>query len=367
MTTQSFHSPLYWPELPSELVDGHNQNSRSLDAVGEKAGMVYVAYEDMTIRNVGLRLASQNGTSPHSIEVRIETVGTDGFPSGTLWNDPTDTTKVSVTIDHAADDNVVKITSDFTADAVISRGDQFAVVSEVLTLGGGTPSVGFSRYQDVGLEQIRGTYSMEDLGSGWVQGNGAKPWIWFLKTSTGGFPYLPDTYFHFSPKSTAVTSTGSVRRLGVKFSLPVPVTVRSAIVHGDFDGDGDVVLYDSNGTTELASASLDASQRVHAVTGGRSRVVFDSDVTLSANTDYRLTFNASTTTSSSLYYLDADDATYLESTPGGTDWILTTHNGTSWTDDDTGYVTCQLGLVGFDDATGGGGASGVRNPFRGPI
>jgi hypothetical protein len=85
MALQSIAGDLNWPGGAVTYFAGAPSLGAldTFDAAGEYGAMILQAQEDMTISHVGFRTAGATG-SP-TADVRIETLASTGFPSGTLW------------------------------------------------------------------------------------------------------------------------------------------------------------------------------------------------------------------------------------------------------------------------------------------
>lgn len=329
-------------------------NSTTMDAVNEKLAMVYVASEDFTIDQVGCLLSGCSGTgNPHTLDARVETVNTStGLPTGTLWATNTNGT---ISIDPNSDDNTWKWVS-ITADATMSQGDLFAVVMNCTALAvGGTPNIGIQKNTESGHDPYSSFISLTDQGGGYAETVGERPHTFGLKNGSGEWMFIGPQLFPHANSPTSeytVTSTGSTRRMGAKFQVPFPCSVSGVDFWIELDNDVDVILYDSDGTTALATKRIYSSLQYVGFEKA-FRVVFDSDVSLSANTDYRVVAVGLDATGSPVQAIKLEEAAQARAHDGGENFYLTTHNGTSWTDTTTEVPLLSLVFNGFDDAAGG--------------
>lgn len=157
--------------------------------------------------------------------------------------------------------------------------------------------------------------------------------------------------------TTSVASNGTFRAAGLYFEVE---TTRKLDTFGLYIAipngcDGDIILYDTDGTTALLTMPVD-NDSVSA-TGGRGVVFTGADITLTANSGYRLVFVASTTTAATFYHATVAERALMDGMPGGQNWQLTTRDGTpgNWTETNTSRPWAVLGFSGFDDPSGGGG------------
>lgn len=162
----------------------------------------------------------------------------------------------------------------------------------------------------------------------------------------GGLPVLTWTTRTFNNAS-------SPDERALFFRFPVPVRVNGVWVAIDLDGDCDLVLYGTDGTSVLATVNLDASVRI----GTGPRVIFASfaEQTLLAATDYRLAVKPTTATSVITYDYDVSSNALLDAAGGGKDWYLSTRvDAGSWTQTSTTRPLMGLCVSAVDDGAGGG-------------
>lgn len=170
-------------------------------------------------------------------------------------------------------------------------------------------------------------------GSAWSRGNDYP--ILILKYDDGTYvspgPWiLPAIVMN----TRTYNSSSTPDERGLSFSLPWDVGVTGAWVATNLTGDASIVLYDSDGTTVLRSVALDKDTDVNAVSV--AVVSFASQVTLTANTTYRLTVLPTSTTNLSMYEWGVNAAALMAGFPGGTSMIGTTRTDAgAWTADDT--------------------------------
>jgi len=349
MAIQYLHSAAMYPDrMSGGPTTNINTNTLTLDAVNEKAAVVYQAGQDITIRAVSWWMGSVAGTATdNTFDVRIETVGSDGSPTGTLWDTNTNVTHTFA----GTDDNIVATTPDLTADATVSQGEWFAVVWN-LTQIEATRTVGFQRYaNEVILNLLNQTKGLEDIGAGWVEQNSNRTLIVGIKVPDGTYVNTDDGWLADTESTNSVSSDGAIRRAGLYFQMPFRCVVNGCKIHWDGGGDGVVRLYDSDGTTVLTSHTWDASKRVHSTLENNRRITFDDNVTLEPGTNYRLTFDATTTTVSKIQYFIVDSNAQLGAWPSGSDWYWTEHNGTSWSETNTKTPLMAIGIIGIDDGS----------------
>lgn len=214
-------------------------------------------------------------------------------------------------------------------------------------------------------DQQLGGAPLLNTGS-WAQANSTLSPICVLECDDGTFAFLQGSYPFKTISSASVSSTGAIRRAGVKFRVPVQLKIDTlslfmSIVNAS---DGRFVLYDSDGTTELISVDMDNDAvLVQSGTGQKSSVMVFQPVTLSANTYYRFVFVGGNSTASTVPYADVNAAAHMDGLILGQDAHYTQHDGTSWTDTTTRRPFFGIGICAVHDGVGGS----VALPISGRI
>lgn len=148
----------------------------------------------------------------------------------------------------------------------------------------------------------------------------------------------------------------------MRFQVPFSMQVSGLWVRADFNNAADVILYD-NSDTSLGSFSINSSLQRGAVPGITTRR-FSSDVTLSANTTYRIAVKPTSASTIVLSKATVPSNAYLGSV-FGTEWYMSTRTDAgSWTDDNTAFFLAGL-LVNGIDVTASGGSGGGSFAFIG--
>ncbi len=173
----------------------------------------------------------------------------------------------------------------------------------------------------------------------------------------GAFPAIIELLITFN-------NTDNPNIIGNKFRVSVPMTISGVRGFIDLDGDTNIVLYDSDETSVLGTATFDKDVRGQA-SFGSSVAYFASDINLAKDTDYRVVFAPQSATDIRIpSYVAQDDGANkgLDGLHGGISWIKTSTNNPAggWTDDDTDIITLGLIVTKNDDGTGGGGGGGAQ-------
>lgn len=331
-----------FPVWPVVAAGAPSISNLLIDADTEKVAAIFTASVDKNIRKLHVRLGTT--TTGATVTGSVETVDTaaNGDPTGTLWAANTNGTVVVAN----GDDNVWKEIT-LTADADLSIGDVFALV-----LANGTG----------GNMNLR-TYG--DNGSGFPFGDhyttawaklASAPLI-VPEYSDGSFAPCLGRFAAGDPvtATTFATDTATTRR-GNLFQVPFPCHTSGAWVWVDADGPFTIKLYDSAGTSALATtATINQFQRQQDNPLLQFYPFTNGGVTLSANINYRIVAEPTTTTDIIVYHFDAPSTGYLNQFSGGANCFLTTYNGSAWSDAaTTSRMWIGVFLDGFSDGVGGG-------------
>jgi hypothetical protein len=153
--------------------------------------------------------------------------------------------------------------------------------------------------------------------------------------------------------NTNFSTTSTPDERGVKFRLPVGLRVVGVAVRLEYLNPGEIVLYDSNGTSVMASIAFDPD--VRALTAIRTQIYyFNATVELLADTDYRLVVKPTTSSNVNLGHVTFFNAADRAGTQFGTNWCLTSRtDGGSWSDDTTQIPGLWLICNGIDAGSSG--------------
>jgi hypothetical protein len=341
MTLVSLAQPFVWPVAFLHTSTPGVITMVTLDAAGEYASFIFQAWKDMTISHIGFRTGAVSG-SP-TANVRIETVGTDGNPSGTLWatntNIVTGTLVANTWALHA-----------LTASASITRGQLVAVK---IAYNSGTSFV---------VQQLTGTLlslmpslSYRVLNSGTpTQSVHSGLALVAVGSATNSFYPIPGMFPLTAVASTDFASSSSPNRYGIRFQLPFKAQLLAITFVSNLLGDFDIGIYNDAGTL-LDGTSFDGD-----VFHDGQPFQFDTPQTLNKNTWYRATVEATTATTQEVFTMTLPSSDYVSASPYGSFGHLTTFTSPNWDDTNTTIVPMmQLSLLQVDDGdgAGGGGAS----------
>lgn len=347
---------LIWPHPPLQAT---SVTSVNINTTTGRIAVVFQAPATDTMTGFSFALASV--TTGCVLDCRLETVGTDGNPTGTLV---ATNTNGSVTV--ADTDDYLWKTATFTASASLTKGALYALVVQYSS--GSTPNLNLSAYTTAGGAYYTGIpYILTYAASSWTYQTTP---IWFCGLLRFGSNYYNVESFFPAIVGTAPafnnTSTPNVQ--GMRFTLPFPAKIKGVYVYVDGDAPYDVNLYDSDGTTKLAAFSITDADYPPTTAGRSMRIIFSSPITLAKNTNYWIGIEPTSSTNIVLNNPVMGDAAWI-----GASWFLSSTyaqsasakdpSGTgSWTEDGTILPSIALILSAVDD-----GISGTANLLRGKL
>lgn len=290
--------------IPLGRIDNVAIDTATLDANGEKVGFMIQARSTEAIVAAAFRVT--NYTTNSTLDCRLETIGSDGLPTGTLVT---------------ANANVsVNVTATGLYEAVFTASYTPAAIGELLwfVISQGTPG-NITVAKDTASLYASITQNLPKTafysGGSWGDDNGLG--YAAIKTSSGYGTYA--TLYTITAGATStgnISTTTSPDEVGNKINFPFSCRVvgidfyPNALSNTTFWA---VKLYNSSGT-ELATASVTDVDYPYGITSSMVfSMLFSSPVTLAANTDYYITFLPGNATNSTLYYKGFGGITGLKS------------------------------------------------------
>jgi hypothetical protein len=350
VTLQTVSPPIIWPLVRSVTGEAAPQFDSAaaslLDAVGEKIAFVFQAPKSGTISKLHLRTATV--TTGDDVDVRLETVGADGFPSGTL---ATANSNASQTIQDTDDNTWFACT--LTAAHTSTVGDWLAVVIEAPTGYTGNLFLAVARRYEK-TDYVGGLFfgSCDYHSSAWAKY--LSPMAVRVEYSDGSFPFIPHASGPTTLSEYTFNSGSTPDEIGLYFTLPFRASCCGALVAVEADADFDVKLYGPSTLTRSIDKDYSyysGSVHDHVV------VLFTSTVILEADTAYRLTVLPGAS-NVSLAYAGFAAVAHREQM-GFADLYKTSRTDAgSWTEDNTEAPWLALLVDQLDD--GAGGAMGAR-------
>jgi hypothetical protein len=255
-------------------------------------------------------------TGENGIPVRLETVGTDGNPSGTLIDSPTNAATGTVDIANT-DDSVIKTVSINSGSGVTVSYGQIVAIRIKRNTSGSLSGALFSYSSSPGSPGISGVRDYNIGGAGVWTKTTAKPLlsvlinsVWYpIARCTGG-----------GVKAGSVDNIASPKERGMLINVPVAMRAIGAIINGTFAAGSSFVLSlyeDPTGTPVLRASTpvTDTDSVQSASSRGVSRL-FAVPFNLMPNTDYVIVLTPQDATALGINYLTCN-ATYANSNPAG--------------------------------------------------
>lgn len=363
----------YWPPMlqsnngtPMNTASSFTLNTTSTTAI-TGFGWIWRVPENVTITSLSFLVASVTGT-PGTLQGGLKLVNTTAgtiTPDTTTWLG-TNTAFGSTTTFSAGAWTTITLGTSYSAQ----RGEVLCFwIQPSAGTWNGTNNIACQRSYTAVQVLDRAPYAVQANGSTAVSKLALNTITFMYHTSTKsyGWPFTSCTDI-----GAAINSTTTPDEFGLRFRMPSSscssYSVAGVMVSGLLGtGDWDLVLYDSNGTTELQNVTIDKDQIYNAASYPHH--IYFNETTLSAllpNTYYRVTLRpTSATNMGTAHYWtlkSAADRTALTDQAADINWCERTDAG-AWTDTDTRLPVMQLIISDVTGAAGGLAA----NPLAGYI
>ncbi len=314
------------------------QGNSAVTSANASAAAIVQAPKTGTIDKIYVLVGSVSGTTP-TIDCRLETL-TGQFPSGTLLGAGSNATQAVAT-------NTGYIVTLGTAVAV-TRGQLFAIV---FTYSLGTT---INIKLNNGLFNLKFSYGAFKTAGAYAAASTPVCTVGYNDSSYPfNYPLVPAL-----ATATNFNSSSTPDERGNKFNLLVGrriAGIQVAYQNSSAAADFDLCLYSTDGTTLLASVSIDADQ-LFGTSGGWMRVFFSANVDLAIGNGYRVTVKPTTTTDNAWVRYQGASSAIMEALPGGTDWGGTSRTDAgAWTDVATDWYAIGLICTGIDIPASGSG------------
>jgi hypothetical protein len=237
-------TPLYYPPLSGTPVGSPGHSNFAINTIGHRAGVIFIAPVTDTITHIAFRTGSINAGT---LEVRVEPMDTaTGFPTGALWAANTNATRVMLSTD---DNQYFEVA--LTAPASVTKGDYVCLIVEADTTSIGTIAYGGSANSSVhGYMPLNITF-----GGSYANQVGSACNI-VPKFGTNGYIYMDNFWPCETVTSTTFNNTSTPDVAGNKITVPFSGAVEYVWVDADIDAGAAVSVLASDGSTVLATASL---------------------------------------------------------------------------------------------------------------
>lgn len=273
MSLVNFPGSIYVPDP----IYGSGQTSNAMDTSTDKACLVFSPSRTGNIHKLHFRCNAFSSTA--TIDASIQTVSaTTGLPTGTLWGTNT-TGSVSVT-------GVGWYTVTLTADAAVTRGTD--IVAFVLA-NNGSGNISVALWTGATMNSQFPYITLQNGSHIKANGHRLNAAIEYddgtIEPTIGFWPSL-------AFNSASYTSATNPKTRALRFQIPYLAKIRGIWWNGITTAGASytVKFYDSDGVTVLASITQDTDQNGLNTSGVRF-IEFPSDITLQANTYYRVAFS----------------------------------------------------------------------------
>lgn len=339
MTAQTLQS-LMLPDPHVGMAGGITYGSFLIDASTEKFAMVFRIPKTGNIHKIGF-LTGTVGTSD-TLKVGLQTLS-GGDPTGTAYGGMTAGTQASLSSN-------TWYTVTLAGDASAMAGDEVAAVIEFNSFVAG--SVNLQVINPSSAISRSFPYIGHYTGS-WAKGPYAP--VLYIEYDDGSTDHIAGVFPYSALAETAFNSGSTPDEYAIRFQVPFPSRYRGYWGWIGANGNYDVVLYDSDGTTALSTISVLAVNSTTAAARWIERKIA-TGVSLSANTTYRLAFKPTTGSNITINIATISTAAIFGQMEGGTAFYRSTRTDAgAWTDTTTSRLLAGLFLDQFDDATGGSG------------
>lgn len=290
-----------------------------------------------TLGKVGFLVVSCSANA--TVDVRIETVGADGNPTGTL-------VAAGANVNH----NITTAMSNAWQEVTIGTPPTLTQGQLIAITISNTVSPGTYVLGTVNAGSVQQHMPFSSLfTASWARS--VTPQI--LAVQIGGtWRRIQGIAPAKAIASTAYGSTSTPDERGMKIALPFKARAIGVWFHDlatNTSSAFEYKVYDAADTV-VASKVWDADYRTSLNAYGRTIWLFDSPVELTKDAFYRVTKVPSTTNTVALGYMDVNDSTLMNALDLGTNCIATSRTDAgAWTDVNTtrfqmGWILDQIGV-----------------------
>jgi hypothetical protein len=292
-----------------------------MNATGEMVAWRVQTPKTGNIRKIGFRTGTV--ATGATLDIRLETIGADGNPTGSLL---AANTNVTQTIAGGDDDTWFLVT--LTADAPVTAGGYFAIVFAFSGAAGDLNIAGMN-------VPNRGYFPTgKQFTTSWIDLNLTS--LFAAEYDDGTYAPFHDSYPVKAIATVSIDSGTTPDEAGLKFMLPFKAVARGFWHGGAQPTDNyDVKLYNRFDTV-IASTTVDPDKTSFKGEGGIFSGLFASPPTIGKNRFHRLTILPSTTyaTDMAVPAVQVNAVAMMDQFPCGQNFHLTTRtDGGSWSDE----------------------------------
>lgn len=341
--------------------------SAVMDATGEKLAYVNVSVpRSGTITKVGIRLGTV--TEEDTLSVSLQTVGTDGKPSGSNYGSSTAGT---VTFADTDDNTTQEVTLGTPATAVV--GNVIAVVIAWNSYADGNLQINSAGSGGGNVNVIPTTY--HNSGAGYVRTSGS-PMLYLYYSDDGGEYRIPlGCIPPCAIAQLAIQSDTTPDEVSMKFTAPFDMRL-NGVMWGALSEAGSTATVTfnlfSNAATPLSLLTNTTVFTHDGFPAAQAAVIGTEPESLTASQSvYCSIFSEDATNNFSVTYMDVSNVLHWGDFAPHIGWASRTrttdgspNGGPEWTDLSTRK---PIGGVFFDQVTTSGGGSNVVDPLSGTI
>lgn len=302
-----------------------------------KVANVFQVPSGNSLSKVGFFVVSCSANA--TVDVRIETVGADGNPTGTLVS-------AGANVNHNITTAMTNAWQEVTLGtaAAVTPGQLIAVVvSNTVSAGTfivGTPANATGQFQMPYCDVFTASWSKTTANT-----------LLSAVQIDGAWANVPAIIPATALTQAAFGSTSSPDERGNKITLPFAaraVGIWALNAYTNTSSAFNYKVYDPDGVA-LVDEAWDADYRSSLNSNGRTTFYFDSPVTLARNQPYRISIVPSSTNTVSLSRITVNASEYMNAMDLGSNCIETTRTDAgAWTDIDTsrllmGWVLDRVG------------------------
>lgn len=356
------------PEFYGSGGSGPAFTNFTVDASNDGCGAVFQAQSANAITHLGFRYGARTLTPP-TYRISLQTpAGATGMPDGTVLGGGS---PASATFTPPADTSWDGLWQWIALDNAYTptQGQLLALVIEYSsgTLAGNFSTFGNSASNNSPTTAIALPYAVTETAGTWAKVTNGP--VFGVRTASERYGYIVQSVY-----STRTASTVG-HRAAMKFTLPAALCDTFKLLGfttiGSIAGAGGKAPIAGlwSASSLLQSMTLDSDVAANVSANIPIDVVFSSEVTLTAGTTYYVGFEVADAASAGVIMggitvAAADDLLAFD---GGTDFILSTYNGSTWSDTTTVRPMCKLRFSDITEPSASGAViiGGRRNTMIG--
>ena len=339
---QSISGFIAYPILDTLRAAAPNINGsvQTLDSANESVAMVFMSPVTATLSKIGFRVGGAVTTGA-DLDIRVETVGTGGFPSGTLWN--TSSNGIQQVNENSANSY---FTVTLGSGATLNIGSFVAIRIQMSATSAGNLRIDrITNFADTTATP----YTLSFAANSWIKSGNSLPMG--LELSDGN--YIPNGYLSSIPVTlfgqTTYSTNSSPDEKGIAFSVPFPCTATGCWGNFATTISANIILYDTDGTTVLRTILMGSSNQ-GVTTMHKTIFPFLSPVSFVTQGTYRLTLVGAASGNVTILEL-IGSSSIVNSSYDGYPYITSTQrtDSGSWVESTTSRTTMGLLLSQFDN------------------